>query len=106
MITHAFDAVSRRAAEGISRRRSLLTFGAAAFGGTLAGPSASDARKKGKTCRKKERQRCTNDAAACSATLQTLCATSPLTNCLSLESCCTTCSAEGFWNCLIEAAGQ
>lgn len=106
MTTHAIDALSRRAAEGVSRRRSLLTFGGAAIGATLAGSTASDARKKGKTCKKKERQRCANDTAACMATVENLCAATPLPNCLTLASCCETCSAEGFWDCLLESSAQ
>jgi hypothetical protein len=51
MNMQSFDAVTRRAAEGISRRRSLLTLGGAAAAATMARPSASEAKNKGKKCK-------------------------------------------------------
>jgi hypothetical protein len=104
MNTNAFDAITRRAAEGISRRRSLLTLGGAALAATIATPKLSEAKKKkGKDCKKKEKQRCSKDAAACKATIQPLCDPGDPATCLILQNCCEECSANGFLTCLILA---
>lgn len=103
MNMHAFDAVSRCAAEGISRRRSLLTLGGAAVAATIARPSASDAKKKGNKCKKKEQQRCKNDAAACKTTVLALCDPPGTPECIVLQNCCDSCSASGFITCLAAA---
>lgn len=104
MSIKAFDTVTHRALEGISRRRSLLTLGGAAIGATIARPSAIEAKKKG-TCRKKEQQRCTNDAAACRATVLVVCQPPDSDRCLALQDCCDSCSANGFATCLNSIAG-
>ncbi len=102
MNTESFDTVTRLAAEGISRRRSLITLGSAAIVATVTRPSASEAKKKGPDCKKKEKQRCASDAAACRATLAPFCAGDP-TTCIILGACCDTCSSNGFLTCLIAA---
>ncbi|MDQ2652254.1 MAG: hypothetical protein M3Z20_04330 [Chloroflexota bacterium] len=102
MNTQTFDAVTRRAAEGISRRRSLLTLGGAAAAATIARPSASEAKKKkGKNCKKKEKQRCNKDAAACKTTILVLCDPADPATCTMLQNCCDGCSASTFITCLI-----
>jgi hypothetical protein len=103
MSTHAFDAVTRRAAAGISRRSSLLTLGGAALAATLAGPQLGVAKKKkGKDCKKKEKQRCTNDAAACRTTILINC--EDPAGCPEFLPCCDECSANGFLTCFILAS--
>ena len=104
MSIKAFDTVTHRALEGISRRRSLLTLGGAAVGVTIAKPTIGEAKKKG-TFKKKEQQRCSNDAAACRATVLVVCQPPDSDRCLALQDCCDTCSANGFATCLNSIAG-
>lgn len=99
MSKHAVDTVARHAAVAISRRRSLRTLGGAALAAAMANPAASEAKKKvRKDCQKKEKQRCNKDAAACRNTLLATCGGTP--DCVALQACCTTCSANGFLSCL------
>jgi hypothetical protein len=103
MSTHAFDVIARRAAAGMSRRRSLLTLGGAALTATIAGPSVSEAKKKsGNKCKKKEKQRCSADAAACKTTVDAVCELTPEV-CAAVAACCDTCSASGFFTCFAAA---
>ena len=103
MNMQSFDAVARRAAEGISRRRSLLTLGGAAAATMIARPSASEARNKGKKCKNKEKQRCANDAAACKTTILPLCDSPGSADCIVQQNCCDTCAASEFIACLAAA---
>jgi hypothetical protein len=101
MTPHAFDAITSRAAEGISRRRSLLTLGGAVLGATIARPTVGEAKKKGNRCKQKEKQRCSKDAAACKTTVQaTQCGSIEPAQCTALQKCCDSCSANGFVICL------
>jgi hypothetical protein len=99
----AFDAVSRRAAESISRRRSLLTLGGAALGATLATPSASEAKKR-LSCKEKEQRRCKRDADACKAYIDEFCAPNPAPECTIVKPCCENCSAAGFFDCVLHTS--
>jgi type IV secretory pathway VirD2 relaxase len=104
MSTRAFAALRRHAAEGVSRRTSLLTLGGAALAATVAKPDVSEAKKKkGQDCKKKAKQRCANDAAACRAQIPAACADDP--NCTGLATfCCEACSGNGFITCLLAAS--
>lgn len=105
MDIQAFDAVTRRAAEGISRRHSLLALGGVAAGAVLARPVTGEAKKKkNKKCKKKEKRRCKADAAACKVSVQATCQPPTAPECLVFLSCCDTCSADGFISCMIENA--
>jgi hypothetical protein len=102
MRTQAFDAITRRAATGVSRRGSLLTLGGAALAATLAGPQLGVAKKKkGKDCKKKEKQRCNNDIAACRSTVLINCEEPD--GCPEALLCCEDCSASGLLACIIAA---
>jgi hypothetical protein len=76
----------------------------------MAGPEIGAAKKKGKKKgqdrKNKEKQRCSKDAAACKATVQTLCEPSDPATCLIIQNCCEECSANGFVECLILASAQ
>jgi hypothetical protein len=101
MITQAFESVTRQAAAAVSRRTSLLTLGGAALAASIATPDVSEA-KKGKDCKKKEKQRCSKDAAACKTTVIDVCEDEAA--CLAaLTPCCDECSANGFFTCFIAA---
>jgi hypothetical protein len=103
MRTHAFDAVTRRHAAGVSRRSSVLTLGGAALAAAIATPELSHAKKKkGKDCKKKEKQRCSNDIEACETTINLSC--NDPAGCPEALLCCQSCSAEGFFECLIAAS--
>jgi hypothetical protein len=104
MSTQMFDALARRAAAGLSRRRSLFTLGGAALAATIAIPELGQAKKKkGKDCKKKEKQRCNNDAADCISTLQATGDCDAV--CLALLTpCCEECSANGFLICFLAAS--
>jgi hypothetical protein len=103
MSTHAFDTITQRAAVGLSRRSSLLTLGGAALAATIAAPDLSEAKKKkGPDCKKKEKQRCNSDAAACKSTINAICELEPA-QCAAVLACCDTCSAAGFLTCFAAA---
>ena len=53
MNANAFDAITRRTADAVSRRRSLFTIGGATLGATLAAPLAAEAKRGKKKCKKK-----------------------------------------------------
>lgn len=100
--TSAFDTFAREAASGVSRRGSLLTIGGAALAAGVTNAGVSVAKKK-KTCKKKQNQRCNNDAAGCRAQVPAACNNNP--ECVAEASlCCDTCSANGFLTCLIAAS--
>jgi hypothetical protein len=118
MTTPTIDALAHRAAR-LSRRRSLLTLGGAVLAATTAtaiDPVSArkhnnnrNKKKNGKNggkgnggdCQKKERQRCSNDATACKASVQPLCNADNVEQCLQIQTCCEECSAAGFLTCLL-----
>jgi hypothetical protein len=107
MSMSAFDAFTREAAAGVSRRGSLLTLGGAALAAGVTNAGVSEAKKKkGKVCKKKEKQRCNNDAAACKTTLQPLCDPGDPAACLQAQACCEECSADGILTCLLAATAS
>jgi hypothetical protein len=104
MPTHGIESIARRAAFSVSRRRSLVTLGGAALAAPLASPRLSGAknRTRGKDCKKKEKQRCNSDIAACKGTVLLSCPDPA--GCPAAQFCCEDCSASGFIACLIRAA--
>jgi hypothetical protein len=101
MSAHTVDTVARHAAAAITRRHSLLTLGGAALAAAVARPTFSEAKKKvRKDCQKKEKQRCGKDTAACLNTVAVVCGTP---DCVALQACCATCSANGFLACFLAA---
>lgn len=104
MSTHRIDGIARTAATRLSRRSSLLTLGGAALAAPLATQRLGEAKKKkGKDCKKKEKQRCNNDAAACLDTLTLACEGDP--ECVAqFGVCCDACSASGFLACFVAAS--
>ena len=100
MTSEARSAFTRRAARTVSRRASLLSLGGAALATATRTDSAAK-RKSGNTCKKKEKQRCSNDAAACRNTVQLGCDPGDPTNCAAEQDCCDNCSANGFLTCLL-----
>jgi hypothetical protein len=103
MNSQALETATRRAAAAVSRRSSFLTLGGAALAATMARPDIGEAKKKGKNCKKKEKQRCNNDTDACISTLTTACM-GDATCIAELTPCCETCSANGFLTCFIAAS--
>jgi hypothetical protein len=100
MTSFALEALSRRAAAGISRRRSLVALGGAALGTALTRPGAAEAKKKGKKCKNKEKKRCSNDVAACKVAARAFrCPSMDPAGCDALQACCDSCSANGFVIC-------
>ena len=96
------EASLREAGEQASRRTSLLALGMAVLAAGASHGGVTEARNKGKDCKKKEKQRCQSDVAACRATLAPFCAGDP-TTCIILGACCDTCSSNGFLTCLMAA---
>jgi hypothetical protein len=104
MSTRAVDSIIRHATDGVSRRRSLLTLGGAALA-AVATPAIGEAKKKGPDCKKKARQRCSNDTAACIAEAPVACDGDA--DCIAnVIGCCDTCAANAFLTCLIAASGS
>lgn len=104
MNSRVFDTFTRHAASVVPRRTSLLTLGGAALAtnAAVAHPGFGAARKKsGNTCKKKAKQRCANDAAACRARLLAFCEDfPPADECAApVNPCCDTCSANEFLVC-------
>jgi hypothetical protein len=93
-----FDVVTRHAASARSRG-SFLALGGATLVATLVSPILGQAKKKkkGPDCKKKEKQRCNNDAEDCKFTVLINCPTPD--GCLPLQRCCEACSATGFLEC-------
>lgn len=86
----------------VSRRKSALALGGAmlAVRGTF--PQAGAARKKKKkSCKTQETQRCNTDAAACKDTVALGCDPGDPTNCAAEKTCCDSCAANGFITCLL-----
>jgi hypothetical protein len=104
MAARAIDTVMRDVAAGVSRRTSLLTLGGAALAAAVAKPDVSEAKKKksGDKCKKKEKQRCSNDAATCRLLLPGGCQGDP--DCIALLTpCCDSCSSSKFLSCFLAA---
>jgi hypothetical protein len=102
MSPSAVDVVAREAAERASRRKSILAVGMAVLAAGAANAGVTEAKKKkGKDCKKKEKQRCANDAAACKPVVAAECGMADPAECLALQNCCDQCSANGFLTCLI-----
>lgn len=70
-----FDAFAHRAAAGISRRRSLITFGGVGVA-ALAGPMTAQSKKSGKKakqrCKKNINQKCQKQVPQCQALVTSL----------------------------------
>ena len=113
---HSFDAVTRKAAAGISRRRSLATLSAAGLAATLAAPFAVEAKKGGKKKKKKKQSPaspppvapppapapdlCAAQVEECRALLTNICNGNP--DCQDSIDCCSffaTCEAGAFVTC-------
>jgi hypothetical protein len=101
-MSKALNAFTRNAASATSRRASLRSLGGAALAANAATRDVSGAKKKsGDKCKKKEKQRCSNDAAACKNTVALGCDPMDPTNCAAEKECCDTCSANAFITCLL-----
>lgn len=100
MSSSVVDTLARETIEQASRRKSLLALGMAvlAAGATTAG--VTEAKKKGKSCKQKQKQRCSNDAAACKPQVAAICQLSPA-QCLAAQNCCDQCSANGVLTCIV-----
>jgi hypothetical protein len=109
MDDRSFDTVTRQAAEGISRRSSLMSLTAAGLAALLAAPFAAEA-KQGSKKKKKNRgapapvqqcpDLCAPQVVSCTASFTAQCGTDP--SCLALIQCCDflgTCDATGFFAC-------
>ena len=101
MRPRAFHTASQEAIAQASRRMSLLALGMSVLAATTVRPGVTDAKKKGKDCKKKEKQRCSNDTAACKASAATICQQVPSELCAALQACCDQCTATGFAQCAI-----
>ena len=106
----AFDALTRDAVGGVSRRRSLLMLGAAGVAATFAVPFAANAKKKGKKKHKSQKRcpppvdLCAPQVGPCTDFLTILCSGDP--SCLDSLACCSelgTCDVGGFLSCLANA---
>lgn len=76
MSTATFDAFTRRAADGVSRRASLMTLGGAVLAAVAANPTIAEAKKNKKTKKKakmKAKQQCQQQVAECQTSIQTFC---------------------------------
>jgi len=109
----SFDTIIRDATTGISRRRSLVTLGAAGVVAALASPFAADAKqaaaeKKGRKKRKRQSppppDRCAPQVEPCTVALTNACGGDP--GCQDSIACCShlgTCDGNGFFDCLLIA---
>jgi hypothetical protein len=75
MIGMNFEALTRRTADLVSRRASLLALSGVALGG-LASPSLVEA-KKGKSCQKKVDKTCKKQQNTCEASVEAFCELHP-----------------------------
>lgn len=126
MTTPTIDTLAHHAAR-LSRRRTLLSLGGAVLAATTAvaaepgyarkhkknkhnrkrnqnnGERGNGGKGNGGVCLNKEQERCSNDAAACKASVQPLCNADNVAECLAIQTCCEECSAGGFITCLLAA---
>jgi hypothetical protein len=99
MQANVVDTITRRAADQVTRRHSLFTLGGVVLAATaVAQPERASAKKKGKDCKKQERQRCKNDAEACRRNVQINCQIPE--GCDDIAQCCDACNATGFITCV------
>ena len=103
MIEQSFDAFTRGAAAGDTRRGTLLTLGGAALAAAVSGSVTSSAKKNNKKKNKKKEkkkaeQKCKQQVADCQSILQSVAAPTPeqLLCCDSLS----TCNAALFISCI------
>ena len=73
MNANAFDAFTRRTADAVSRRKSLLTIGGAALGATVAAPLLAEADLKKKECKKKCKEKCKKQVEQCENQVREFC---------------------------------
>ncbi len=111
MDNQSFDNVTRQAAAGVSRRRSLIALAAAGLVTTLASPFTAHAKeasaeKKGRKKKKTKKQPppdlCAPQVEECTALLTNLCAGQ--TECQDSIACCSflgTCRASAFIACFV-----
>lgn len=81
MTEQNFDAFTRRAAEGVSRRKSLVALGGATLAAIAAKPSIADAKQNSgknanKKAKKKARKKCKKQVGQCNAFVMQMCARS------------------------------
>ena len=114
MIERTIDAITRRAAGGVSRRGTILTLGTVGLT-ALTQPFLVEAKKNGGKSRKKsnkknektcpeQEDRCATQAAECTTFLTALCGGDPV--CTDSIGCCTllgSCDATAFITCLANA---
>lgn len=102
MTRHAFETIVRHATAAPSPGLAAI-LGAPPHAASAADPGVQAAGKAGKTCKKKAKQRCSNDAATCRALVPGGCNNEPV--CIAaVVACCDACSANGFLTCLNAAA--
>lgn len=101
----AVDAVAREAVEQASRRKSILAMGLAVLAAGAANAGVTGAKKKGTDCKKKEKQRCSRDAATCKPLVASNCGMLSPAGCLALQNCCDECSANGLMTCFVGVLG-
>lgn len=121
MDTVSFDALTRAATRGVSRRQSVMTLGAAGLAALLAVPFAAEAKKGGKKKHKGNKQPqvrpapqecpplpvdlCPGEVQPCIDNLTAGCDGSA--ECLAAIPCCShfeTCDVGGFFTCFFAAA--
>lgn len=93
------DVAARAASERASRRQSMMALGMAVVAAGATNADVTEARKKGNTCKKREKKRCSNDAAACKPLVASICQLGPA-ECIAAQDCCDECSADGLVTCL------
>ena len=77
MSDHAIDTITRRAADVVSRRGSLLALGGAALAATMVTPAAAPAKKRASRARKQVRKTCRRKARECNTFFTPLCGGDP-----------------------------
>jgi hypothetical protein len=108
MTDNAFDAITRRAAEVVSRRSSLLTLGGAALTAAVGGPAVTRAAKKGG--KKKKKDKCKRQGGQCREFVAEICADlvppAEVEECENtFDPCCSLlakCKAGAFFDCVVE----
>jgi hypothetical protein len=102
MREHISDAISRRAADGISRRGSPMTLGGAGLAAMFSGSATADARKNKKKNKKKKKEDpfklCAPQVAQCQTTVTLLNGNAAQLLCCDAFA---TCEATQFFLCLL-----
>ena len=117
MDNRSFETWIRHAAAGDSRRRTLMSLGAAGLAAVLGGSLTTEAKRKGGKKRKKQSppppqtsspppppDRCAPQVEECTTVVTNLCNGQP--TCLDAPACCSflaTCNASGFLSCFLSA---